>query len=156
MQQAQTSVEQAQKNIELTQANVVIAQNAVDDAQTALNTEQDSLQVITAPFKGLITKVNVNQGDIVQRNTNLIEIADPNKFEANVLVTERDVTSIVIGGDANVSFDAMPGLTFPAKITLIAPLATIQQGVVNYKVTVELTSTTPITSSGSPAASTPR
>ena len=78
VQQAQTGVEQAQKSIELAQANVVVAQNAVDDAQTALNTEQDSLQVITAPFKGLITKVNVNQGDIVQRNTNLIEIADPN------------------------------------------------------------------------------
>jgi hypothetical protein len=59
----------------------------------------------------------------------------------------------VIGGDAIVSFDALPDLTFPAKITLIAPLATIQQGVVNYKVTVELTSTNPITASGSPAAS---
>ena len=97
--------------------------------------------------------MNVNQGDIVQRNTNLIEIADPAKFEANVLVTERDVTSVVIGGDAVVSFDALPDLTFPAKITLIAPLATIQQGVVNYKVTVELTSTTPITAAGSPGTS---
>ena len=79
----------------------------------------------------------------------------PIQFEANVLVTERDVTSVVIGGDANVSFDALPGLTFPAKITLIAPLATIQQGVVNYKVTVELTSTKPVTAAGSSAASTP-
>jgi hypothetical protein len=34
-------------------------------------------------------------------------------------------------------------LNFPAKITQIAPLATVTQGVVNYQVTVELTSTRP-------------
>ncbi len=64
------------------------------------------------------------------------------------------------------------GLNFPAKITQIAPLATVQQGVVNYSVTVELTSTRPVfpnwtgatgqrlqqsASSGTPAATgTPR
>ena len=40
-------------------------------------------------------------------------------------------------------------MNIPAKITQIAPLATVQQGVVNYQVTVELTSTTPQTA-GSP------
>lgn len=137
--QAQANLELAKKNIELTQVNAVVAQNAVDDAQSALTEEQNSAQIISAPFKGLITKVNVNQGDIIQRNANIIEIGQPDKFVANVLVTQRDVVAIKIGNDAAVSFDALPNMSFPAKITQIASLATIQQGVVNYKVTVEIT-----------------
>jgi multidrug efflux pump subunit AcrA (membrane-fusion protein) len=137
--QAQANLALAKKNIELTQVNAVVAQNAVDDAQNALTEEQNSAQIISAPFKGLITKVNVNQGDIIQRNANIIEIGQPDKFVANVLVTQRDVVAIKIGNDATVSFDALPDMSFPAKITQIASLATIQQGVVNYKVTVEIT-----------------
>jgi macrolide-specific efflux system membrane fusion protein len=153
--QSQAGVELAKKNIESAQANVIVSQNAVDDAQAALIEEQNGAQVITSPIKAIVTKVSVKQGDIVQRNTGIIEIADPEKFEANVMVSERDVASLSTGRESNVSFDALPGLIFPAKITRIAPLGTIQQGVVNYQVTVELTSVKPVTGTGSPAASTP-
>ncbi|HSW58494.1 MAG TPA: hypothetical protein VLH15_08840, partial [Dehalococcoidales bacterium] len=44
---------------------------------------------------------------------------------------------------------------FPAQITAIAPLATTTQGVVNYQVTVKLTSLVPLSSSMSGAASMP-
>jgi HlyD family secretion protein len=155
VQQAQAGVEQAQKNIELAQANVVVARNAVDDAQTALDQEKSSAQAITSPIRGLITRVNVKKGDIVQRNANIIEIADPDKFEARIMVTERDVTSLTIGRDSSISFDAAPGLSYLGKITRIAPLATVQQGVVNYQITVELTSAKPAPGTGSSAAGTP-
>jgi hypothetical protein len=72
-----------------------------------------------------------------------MQLADPDQFEANIFVTELDVFSIKIGGDATVSIDALSGLSFPAKITAIAPLATVSQGVVSYEVTVELTSLQP-------------
>jgi multidrug efflux pump subunit AcrA (membrane-fusion protein) len=133
-----------QRAVDQAQAQLVNAQNNVADAQSALDDAQNSAQEIQAPYKGLITKVNVNSGDIVSRSTNLIEIAEPDKFIANILVTERDVMSINLNGNATVAFDALTGLNFPATITKIAPLATISQGVVNYNVTVELTSTTPI------------
>jgi RND family efflux transporter MFP subunit len=137
---AQANVDQAQADITQAQANVIIAQNAVEDAQRTIDEDQSSSQTITAPFKGLITQVNVKVGDIVSRSANLIEIADPAKFEANIMVTERDVASLKIGMPASVSFDALIGQSNPAKIIKINPLATVQQGVVNYKVTVELTS----------------
>ncbi len=137
-------IKNLQLQIQQDQDTITLRQNAADDAQTTLNDDQTLPQEITAPFNGLITQVNVNQGDIVQRNANLIEITQPDKFIANILVTERDVMSVKVGGDATVSFDALSGLNFPAKITQIAPLATVQQGVVNYAVTVELTSTQPV------------
>jgi multidrug efflux pump subunit AcrA (membrane-fusion protein) len=133
-----------QRAVDQAQAQVVNAQNNVDDAQSALDDAKNSAQTITAPFKGLITKVSVNVGDIVSRSANLIEIAQPDKFIANILVTEIDVMSLNLNQNATVSFNALTGLNFPAKIIKIAPVATISQGVVNYNVTVELTSTTPV------------
>jgi hypothetical protein len=73
-----------------------------------------------------------------------VQIADPNKIEAQILVSETDIFSIALGKDASVSVDALSGLSFPAKLTRIAPTATVSQGVVNYSVVVELTSLTPV------------
>ena len=154
---AKNSVTTAQNGITTAQNNVTLAQNKVDDAQSTLDNDKNSAQEIVAPFKGLITRVvdssgnDLKTGAIVSRSTSLIEIADPEKFVANILVTEKDVMSIKMGADATVSFDAVSGLNFPAKIIQIAPLSTASQGVVNYKVTVELTSLTPITNSNAAA-----
>jgi HlyD family secretion protein len=138
------AIKNLQMQIQQDQATITLRQNAVDDVQSTLNNDTNMPQEISAPFDGLITKVSVAQGDIKSRSDNLIEIAQLDKYIANILVNEIDVMSVKIGGDATVSFDALSGLNFPAKITQIAPLASIQQGVVNYAVTVELTSTRPV------------
>ena len=140
---AQNSVETARTAVKNAQLDVTDAEQDVRDAQSDLEETQSLNAVIKAPFDGFITKVNVNGGDEIKKGTVAMQIADPNQFEANILVTERDISSVRIGADATVSCDAYSGLNFPAKITEIAPLATVQQGVVNYKVTVQLTSTKP-------------
>ncbi len=145
VQVAQAKITTDQANITNAQNNVTVAQNKVADAQTTLTTDKNSAQEIAAPFDGLITQVNVTQGSIVQRNATLIEIAVPDKFIANISVTERDVLSVKVGDDAIVSLNAMAGYNFPSKVTQVAPVATVSQGVVNYQITVELTSTTPQT-----------
>ena len=90
---------------------------------------------IKAPFDGFITAVNVKGGDEVLNGTVAVTVADPNKFEADILVSEKDISQVKLGGEATVQVDTMPGVTLPAKVTHIAPTATIQSGVVNYKVT---------------------
>jgi hypothetical protein len=52
---------------------------------------------------------------------------------------------VEVGGTATVQADAISRISLPAKVTHIAPTATIQSGVVNYKVTVEVQSLEPIT-----------
>jgi multidrug efflux pump subunit AcrA (membrane-fusion protein) len=154
---AKNSVTTSQNGITTAKNNVTLAQNKVDDAQSTLFNDKNSAQEIVAPFKGLITRVvdssgnDLKTGAIVSRSTSLIEIADPEKFVANILVTEKDVMTIKMGAEATVSFDALSGMNYPAKITQIAPLSTTSQGVVNYKVTVELTSLTPITNANAAA-----
>jgi multidrug efflux pump subunit AcrA (membrane-fusion protein) len=120
------------------------AEQAVKDAQADLDEAKSLSPIIKAPFDGYITKIIVKGGDEVLKGKVAMQLGDPTQFEANILVTEKDIFSIKVGGDATVSLDALSGLSFPAKITKIAPLATVQQGVVNYKVTVGLTSLRPV------------
>ncbi|MGB2878196.1 MAG: HlyD family efflux transporter periplasmic adaptor subunit, partial [Dehalococcoidales bacterium] len=66
--------------------------------------------------------------------------ADPNKFEADIMVSEMDILQVKLGGEAWVQVDAMSGLTLPAEVIHISPTSTIQSGVVNYEVKVEVKS----------------
>ncbi|MDP3879561.1 MAG: HlyD family efflux transporter periplasmic adaptor subunit [Dehalococcoidales bacterium] len=109
-----------------------------NDARSALDEARGFSPVIKAPFDGFITKVNVEGGDEIQKGTVAVQLADPNKFEAEILVSERDIPQVSLGGRATVGVDALPGMSLPAEVTHISPTATISQGVVNYKVKVTL------------------
>jgi multidrug efflux pump subunit AcrA (membrane-fusion protein) len=124
------------------QLNMEKAQVALDKAQDALDIAKDELEkaVVVAPFAGFITQVNVEGGDEVYKGTVVAQVADPDKFEADILVSEMDIFQVKLGGDATVQIDAMSTLTLPAKVTHISPTATITSGVVNYEVKVEVQS----------------
>jgi HlyD family secretion protein len=123
-------------------ANIALsdALQSVADAQKALNDAKGKSPIITAPFDGFITKVNVAGGDEVLKGAIAVQLADPDKFEADILVSEMDIPQVKIGGQAAVSVSAMPGTTLSANVTNISPTATISSGVVNYKVRVEVQS----------------
>jgi HlyD family secretion protein len=157
----QLQIEQSQRSLEdaklaVDDANVAVddakttvsdAEQAVKDAQDALDEAKSLSPIITAPFDGYITKVNVVGGDDIQKGTVAIQIADPSQFEAKIMVTENDIFSVKLGGTATVALDALSDLTYPAEITEIAPTATVSSGVVNYAVVVKLTSLQPVTTS---------
>jgi len=126
--------------VELAEARLEDAQEASDEAQEDLAEAQDASPEITAPFDGFITKINVEGGDEVKKGTVAVTIADPNKFEASILVSEIDILQVKLGGEASVQVDALQGMSLPAEVTHISPTATIQQGVVNYQVKVEVES----------------
>lgn len=126
------------EEIEILELRAELAKAKLEDAQTALEEAQEKSPEVIAPFDGFITRVNVEGGDEVLPGTVAVQLADPNKFEADILVSEMDIFQVKVGGDATVQIDAMPMLTLPAKVTHISPTANIQSGVVNYTVKVEL------------------
>ncbi|MBI2288414.1 MAG: HlyD family efflux transporter periplasmic adaptor subunit, partial [Chloroflexi bacterium] len=133
-------VEQAEGNIEDAHLAIDDAEKALEDARTNLDRARGKSPLITAPFAGFVIKVNVEGGDEIKTGTVAMVIADPNKFEADILVSEMDILQIKLAGEAWVQVDARPEIKLPAKVTHISPTATIQQGVVNYTVKVELQS----------------
>ena len=145
------AVQAAQGAVTEAQNTIVEAQNAVIDAQTAVNEAQKTLDnwkntnpVLTAPFDGFISLINVAQGDQIYKGKIAAQVSDPNQFEADVLVSERDVFNVKLNGDATVQMDALPGITLPAKVNKVSETATINSGVVNYTVTVAIQSLEPV------------
>jgi len=110
-----------------------------EDAKEALAEALENGPEIIASFDGFITLVNVEGGDEVLKGTVAVTIADPDSFEADILISEMDILQIEMGGTASVAVDALD-ITVPAVVTHISPTATIQSGVVNYTVRVELQS----------------
>jgi HlyD family secretion protein len=137
---AKYAVKEAQLALGNAKLDLEDAKQAVADAQSDLDEAKSLSPVITAPFAGFVTKVNVEGGDEVMKGTVAVQIADPNKFEAYISVSEMDIKQVKLGGDAEVQVDSLSGLILPAKVAHIAPTATIQSGVVNYKVRVEVQS----------------
>ncbi|MBN2240001.1 MAG: HlyD family efflux transporter periplasmic adaptor subunit [Dehalococcoidales bacterium] len=129
-----------EENLELMQERLEEAREACDEAEDELEEASDYSSEITAPYEGYITKVNITEGQQVQKNASAIMIADPNAFEADVLVGEIDISNIVVGTTATVQVDAMQTVVLPAEVVRISPTATIQSGVVNYSVKVKLLS----------------
>lgn len=132
--------------IEILELQVKLAEARYEDAKKALEEALDASPEITAPFAGFITMVNVSGGDEVKKGTVAVQLADPNKFETDILVSEMDIPQIELGQAAIVEADAFSGISLSAEVTHISPTAVIQQGVVNYTVKVEIQSLEPIIS----------
>jgi len=126
--------------VDIKEMQVELAEARLEDAQKALDEALDASPEITAPFDGFVTNVNVDGGDEIKKGMVAVQLADPTKFESQILVSEMDIFQVKEGGDATVQVDAMPVVVLPAKVIHITPTATIQAGVVNYKVKVEIES----------------
>jgi len=145
--QAEEDLNEVAEDVAVKELQLTLSQGKLEDAQEALIDAHEDLEeargkspLIMAPFAGFITNINVEGGDEVLTGTVAIQLADPNKFEADVMVNEMDILQVKLGGEAWVQVDAMPEVNLPAKVAHISPTATIQSGVVNYEVKVEIES----------------
>jgi HlyD family secretion protein len=138
LEEARIAVEEANLAVEDARLNKEDAEQDVKDAQSDLDDAESRSPIIKAPFAGIINKVNVKGGDEIFKGAVAVQLADPGKFTADIVVGESDIIKVKEGGSATIKLDAIPNLTLQAKVFHISPSATIQSGVVNYKVTVEM------------------
>ena len=115
------------------------SQASLDSAKIAVEQAQRNLDKakIVAPFDGLIAAVNFSVGDSAGTTT-AVTLIDASQLQVKVNLAEVDIAKIKVGQTAQMTLDALTGKTFNAKVLMIAPAATIAQGVVNYPVTVSV------------------
>ncbi len=110
-------------------------QNALSDAQQTL-----SNYTLIAPFNGVMASVTGDIGvSAVMASSNgstaLGTIVTDKKL-AQVTLNESDVVKVKLGQKANVTFDAIDGLTIDGTVVEINTLGAVASGVVTYKVKV--------------------
>jgi HlyD family secretion protein len=143
---AQRDAAQAQRDLLLEGTSVyqiAAAQANVDQAQVALEMAQTELDgaTLVAPFEGVVTAVNLEQGQIAPTTLPAVTLADRSELRILVDVDEVDVARIVEGQKVTVSVDAIPDEVIPGFVRRIAPAASQVGGVVVFQVTIALDET---------------
>ena len=114
------------------------ARAARDRARLALD-----YTTIRAPVSGIVASVSTHEGETVAASfaaPTFVTIVDPTRLECIALVDETDIGRVRVGQTAEFTVDPYPGRTFTGVVTRIAPDATIISGVVDYEVTIRVTS----------------
>ena len=118
-------MQQAEAELKGREAAVRGARSRAGQMQATLRGARHDLSrvTITSPIDGVVTRLNVEEGEIAmigtmnQPGTVLMTIADLGVMEATVEVDETDVVHIDVGQEAEVTVDAFPDTTFIGKVT---------------------------------------
>jgi HlyD family secretion protein len=96
--------------------------------------DQLSKTAITAPISGVVTRLDVEVGEMVvigvqnQPGTILMVISDLSSINAEVKVAEADVMRLANGMPASITLEALPNQRFPGRIIEIGASALPQLG----------------------------
>ena len=114
--------------------DIKAAQARVDALLATLGTTS-----LKTPIAGTVTEIDSMIGDQVSMGTPSFRIDDLSHMVVDVQVPEVDITRIKVSQDVTINFDALQGKDYHGKVTEVARAGDIVQGVVNFKVTIEIT-----------------
>lgn len=147
-------IDDARTNVEVADATLESAVHGVSQAVAAVDEAADRLSktVFTAPITGRVTRLNVEEGEMVIIGTMnnpgslVLTISDLSVMEAVVRVDETDVPRVSLGDSATVRIDAFASRTFTGRVTEIGNSAITppsqqaagQQAAIDFEVVLTL------------------
>jgi HlyD family secretion protein len=125
--------EEAQTQAQVQKALHEAATHGIEIARAMLREAEDQLakSVIRAPINGVITRLNIEEGEtaIVGTMNNpgslLLTVSDLSVMEAVIRADETDVPGISVGDEATLTIDAFPRQRFTGRVTKISHSSTI-------------------------------
>lgn len=98
--------------------------------------EQIVRRQIYAPFDGMAGIVNVNVGQFVTAGTEIVRVEDQSSMKIRFTLPQTDLERIEIGQKVTATIDALPGQTFPARISAMDPAVDRTTGLINLEAVV--------------------
>ena len=119
--------------------DIFLAAARIREAQSKLDEARSDLDgvVLSAPFTGVLTSVNVSAGDSIGPGEPVFEILDETIVDIAAEVDEIDVLKLAVGAEASISLDALTGRRLRGTIEEIGDAQNVQ-GVVSYPVTIRV------------------
>jgi HlyD family secretion protein len=116
------------------------AEAQVAQAEAALALARLALQdaVLEAPFAGIVSQINVVEGEVSPTMLPAVVLLDPSGYQVSISVDELDVGRLQEGMTAEVVLEPLPDQPIQGTITHISPLATVEGGVIYYEVIIDL------------------
>ncbi len=147
-QQKESDVDEARKELDRTikkaaakeaqqRANLAAkdAEHQLTEERLSKLLEQQKKTEIRAPADGLVVyetgrhrweQRQIAEGAEVYERQTLIKLPDTSRIVVKLRIHEANTSKIVVGQNANVEVEGVPGQTFTGKVTKIAPLADSQ------------------------------
>jgi multidrug efflux pump subunit AcrA (membrane-fusion protein) len=145
VQTSQASYQQALASLDLkragpTEQDLLVAMASVDQAAAQLKQAEANLAAATlhAPYPGVVAATAGNVGEQVGAGTAVVTLVDTRQVRVDVVVDETDVAKIQVNQPATLTFEALTGQRLNGRVAVIAPTGTVQQGVVNYQVQIQV------------------
>ena len=156
LEDAQTRLDQIQETIkeqkELTIHAKVGAEASRLEAASRLKSQQERHEwtTVTAPMSGTITRLIVEEGEIItsgrsafSRGDPIMRIADLDQMIVRTQINQVEIGKIREDQRAEISVDSYPGRIFPGRVSEISPSATPrgpqnQSSVITFEVDVEV------------------
>jgi multidrug efflux system membrane fusion protein len=109
-----------------------------DEAAAQLVIARNTLRynTLTADHDGVITSENADTGQVVSAGQPIYGLAWTGDTDVNLDAAESDLGRITIGQPASISFPALPGRHFDARVREVAPAADPQSRTYRVKLTL--------------------
>lgn len=109
----------------------------LDQAKESLSVAEDQLRYsrVISPIDGTVIQRNIRVGETVVPGTmatfderSLMVVADMSKLIAKADLNQIDVAKVKLDQPVSLTLDALPGKTFKARVTKIAPASVLPKG----------------------------
>lgn len=122
----------------LEQVQDLTSNRDVANAQLQLAQSQQRHARLIAPSSGRVLKKMAQTGEVAGPGSPVIQIGTAGDTRVlKVGMADVDIVQVALGDDANVTFDAWPGVNFPAKITELSPSADARTGTYSVELTFQ-------------------
>lgn len=145
-QTALQNLEIAKQNSKINSADIDQANADILQAEGAVQVAQGNYDstVIVAPANGTITKVDVKVGELANALTPVIVLQDVTDLYVEANINESNITNLTLDLPVEYTIDAFgPEKKFSGLLTSIDPSASIESGIVNYKIKASVSDTDP-------------
>ncbi|OAA83857.1 efflux RND transporter periplasmic adaptor subunit [Clostridium ljungdahlii] len=130
LENAEASLSAAQQNLDLTRQkvgpeSVEVAQAQVNQAQAGLKSIQSQIDdtVIKSPISGVVSAVNIHQGEITSGSQASVNIVDSSSIMAEVNVPDTMLSKIKVGQSIPVTIPSLSDKKLTGTIDTITPNA---------------------------------
>ncbi|MCD6397069.1 MAG: efflux RND transporter periplasmic adaptor subunit [Spirochaetaceae bacterium] len=126
---AKTLVENSRYNLSSADLDVAQAKLALEVANKDLENTK-----IHAPFSGVVLSSALTKGDLVNKGSSLLTIADISKIKLTAEIDEFDIVRVKIGQKVTITSDSLGDKILSSTVSSISPAAEIVNNISIFKV----------------------
>lgn len=128
-----------QYELQASSANLDAAQAQVDQAKVSLENAQSKLNdtTVSSPIYGIVTAVNINEGEMASSAQPAVSIANMNKVVIDTDVSEYLINKIKLGDVVDISIKSAGKENFQGKISAMSPATASNSMTYPIKIEIE-------------------